>query len=380
MPYKDAVNEHVKRTVDSINRRFIAHTDMIGSTNAINSKNPSVEPQGQKLGLAGSGNNRAIGGGEGCANWSASSATKHYNSKTKTPEDMTGGAILGLQDGTSAGDMTKPIYSETKYSKPETDNTGQFGALGDAFAARMDAGPKGPTASNARSGYAHKDDSPLETQSVEKTKQMGMGRKKRAVKPKIIESDSDSETEMMTGRSPKSPTGECSCPKLKSGKAPKRCKCGFAKSGGNGFAAGTHMDTGLGGETLGISSKKKMKGGVKGRAIGGAILGLVKSPVAGKLDQTPAAYGNKLVGPTSTPKKSLDKPTTKADMPSSTLSGLGAKRRMSLNGLISPSGGKKVGGKRSERADIVKKIMRERGISLMAASSAVKKEGLYKAG
>ena len=347
MPYKDAVNEHVKRTVDSINRRFIAHTDMLGSTNAINSKNPSVEPQGQKLGLAGSGNNRAIGGGEGCANWSASSATKHYNTKTKTPEDMTGGAILGLQDGTPAGDMTKPIYRQTEYTKPETDNTGQFGALGDAFAARLDAGPKGPTAANARSGYAHKDDSPLESQSVEKTKQMGMGRKKRVTKAKS-ESDSDSETEMMT---------ECCCPKLKSGKAPKRCKCGFAKQGGNGFAAGTHMDTGLGGETLGISSKKKMKGG--------AILGLVKSPVAGKLNQTPAAYGNIVKGPTSTSKKSLDKPTTKADMPSSTLSGLG-------------NTGRKVGGKRSERADIVKKIMKERGISLMAASSAVKKEGLYK--
>ena len=48
-------------------------------------------------------------------------------------------------------------------------------------------------------------------------------------------------------------------------------------------------------------------------------------------------------------------------MPSSTLSGLG-----------------KSGGKRSLRADIVKQIMKERGISLMAASSAVKKEGLYK--
>lgn len=356
MPYDDEVNRNVKRTVDSINRRYIAHTDLIGSTNAINSRNPSVEPQGQKLGLAGSGNNRAIGGGEGCANWSASIATKHYNTKTKTPEDMTGGAILGLQDGTPAGDMTKPMYSETKYSQPETDNTGQFGALGDAFAARMDAGPRGPVASNARSGYAHKDDSPLEGQSAEKAKQLGMGRKKRVPKAKAIpEAIPDSEPEMIT---------ECTCPKLKSGKAPKRCKCGFAggkpngKKGGNGFASGTHMDTGLGGETLGISSKRKMKGG--------AILGLVKSPVAGKLNQTPAAYGNKLVGPTSTAKKSLDKPTTKADMPSSTLSGLG-------------NTGRKVGGKRSERADIVKKIMKERGISLMQASSAVKKEGLYKA-
>lgn len=345
MPYDDEVNRNVKRRVGAINRRFIAHTDMLGSTNAINSKNPSVEPQGAKLGLAGSGNNRVIGGGEGCANWSANTANKHYDSKAKNPEDMTGGAILGLQDGTLAGDRSKPMQHQTTYSEQETDNTGQFGALGDAFAAKLSAAPKGPTAANARSGYAHKDDSPLETQSSDKARQMGYG--------KGSDSDSDSDS------------NRCTCPRLKSGKvcSESRCKCGRGKkSGGSGFAAGTHMDVGAqSGVTVGISSTKRTVGA--GRRRGGAILGLVKSPVAGKLNQTPAAYGNIVKGPTSTSKKDLTKPTTKADMPSSTLSGLGAP---------------KTGGKRSARADIVKKVMKERGCTLMQASSIVKKEGLYK--
>ena len=103
MPYKDPVNEHVKRVVDSMHRRFIAHTDMLGSTNAINSRNPSVEPQGQKL----LGQGRVIGGGEGCASWSAGTSNKHYGS-SKNRSEMSGGAILGLQDGTLAGDRSKP--------------------------------------------------------------------------------------------------------------------------------------------------------------------------------------------------------------------------------------------------------------------------------
>jgi hypothetical protein len=161
---------------------------------------------------------------------------------------------------------------------------------------------------------------------------------------------------------------ECCCPRLKSGKAPKRCKCGAGRSGGaiprqvggSGFAAGTHMDVGSG-ETYGISSTKPTRGAGRPRKTGGAVLGLVKPPTAGPLDVTPAAYGNKKRGPTATSKRSLDKPTTKADMPSSTLSGFG----------------KKVGGKRSARADIVKKVMQDRGCTLMQASSIVKKEGLY---
>jgi hypothetical protein len=35
-------------------------------------------------------------------------------------------------------------------------------------------------------------------------------------------------------------------------------------------------------------------------------------------------------------------------------------------------------GKRNARAEIVKKVMKERGVKLMEASSIVKKEGLYK--
>jgi hypothetical protein len=469
MPYKDPINEHVKRVVSSINRRFIAHTDLLGSTNAINSKNPSVEPQGQSL----LGQGRTIGGSKGCASWSAGTATKHYE-KSDEPSERSGGAILGLQDGTLAGDRSKPKYSQTSYKAPETDNTGKFGALGDAFASRLDAKPLGPVAANSRSGYAHKDDSPLEGQDLAYAQQhglvgtgklqgegffddvwsgiksvgsiakpfvglvpgygpaaqmamsmAGMGREgdhikdgEPVLKKKVVGNaghgirGSGKECtcpRLKSGKAPKrckcgarlqgegffddvwsgiksvgsiakpfvglvpgygpaaqmamSMAGmgapECTCPRLKSGKAPKRCKCGYrtgkGMSGGSGFAAGTHMDVGSG-ETLGISSHKPTRGAGKPRKRGGAVLGLVKAPVAGPLDQTPPAYGNKVSGPKSTSKKDLDKPTTKADMPSSTLSG----------------------GKRNARAEIVKKIMKERGVKLMEASSIVKKEGLYK--
>ena len=90
MPYNDEVNRHVKRVVSSINRRFIAHGDLLGNTNAINSKNPSVEPQGSSL----LGQGRTIGGSKGCASWSAGAATKHYE-KSDEPSEKTGGAILG---------------------------------------------------------------------------------------------------------------------------------------------------------------------------------------------------------------------------------------------------------------------------------------------
>jgi hypothetical protein len=456
MPYKDPVNEHVKRVVSSINRRFIAHTDLLGSTNAINSKNPSVEPQGSSL----LGQGRVIGGSKGCASWSAGAATKHYE-KTDEPSEKSGGAILGLQDGTLAGDRSKPKYSQTSYKAPETDNTGKFGALGDAFASRLDAVPLGPVASNSRSAYAHKDDSPLETQDLAYAQREGLtgglfpskANKKRnldkekflkrvsALTPeeraasaeqeyqakvdafnRLSEEEKEAYNENWIRTHPerhdttgmasdtawvKPPTkqpsfwddfgsgikqglsfakpligmipgvgsaaetamsmagmgapSECCCPRLKSGKAPKRCKCGFkmagkGMSGGSGFAAGTHMDVGSG-ETFGISSHKPTRGAGRPRKTGGAVLGLVKAPVAGPLDNSPPTYGNKQVGPKATGKKELDKPTTKADMPSSTLSGMG---------------------KRNARAEIVKKVMKERGVKLMEASSIVKKEGLYK--
>lgn len=472
MPYNDEVNRHVKRVVSSINRRFIAHGDLLGNTNAINSKNPSVEPQGSSL----LGQGRTIGGSKGCASWSAGAATKHYE-KSDEPSEKTGGAILGLQDGTLAGDRSKPKYSQTSYKAPETDNTGKFGALGDAFASRLDAVPLGPVASNSRSGYAHKDESPLETQDLAYAQSRGMtgegrthknlGDKLKAIqfghqedtrlegegffddmwsgiksvgsiaKPLVglipgygpaaqmamgmagmgqpvgnaghgIRGSGDLQGEgffddvwsgvksvgsiakpfvgLIPGYGPAAQMAmsmagmgapECTCPRLKSGKAPKRCKCGFKMSGtgsalktrsvgGSGFAAGTHMDVGSG-ETFGISSHKPTRGAGKPRktrSVGGAVLGLVKAPVAGPLDDSPPAYGNKKAGPKATGKIDLTKPTTKADMPSSTLSGMGSSKTTS--------------GKRNARAEIVKKVMKERGVKLMEASSIVKKEGLYK--
>ena len=63
---------------------------------------------------------------------------------------------------------------------------------------------------------------------------------------------------------------------------------------------------------------------------------------------------------------------TKADMPSSSMAGMGR----SGGGQ---SGGGQSGGGRSVRAGIVKDIMKKRGVSMIEASKIVKAEGLYKA-
>jgi hypothetical protein len=156
----------------------------------------------------------------------------------------------------------------------------------------------------------------------------------------------------------------------------KKCDC-MTKTGGNGFAAGTHMDTGFG-STLGAVGK-----GRKGKKTGGAILGLVKGPVSGKLDSSnqeeKPAFGNKKITKQSTSKMELTKPVPKAQMPSSTLSGMGAGKTPGYKSegseLRTKSG--KVKRAPSKRNEIVKKVMTDRGVSLMEASKIVKAEGLY---
>ena len=104
MPYDNAMNRAVKRDVNMINKRYIAHTDMNGNTNAINYVNPAIEPQGQVL--SGMGHpGRIVGGGVGCADFHRSSASKHYD---EDKDGLSGSAILGLQDGTLAGDILNP--------------------------------------------------------------------------------------------------------------------------------------------------------------------------------------------------------------------------------------------------------------------------------
>jgi len=356
MPYDNAMNRAVKRDVDLINKRYIAHTDMLGMTNAINWVNPAVEPTGAIM--HGMGHDRIVGGGVGCADFQRSSASKHYD---EDKDDLSGGAILGLQDGTLAGDRSKPISRVRKFkAEPDTDNKQRFGALGNAIPSDIGLSDQNIPAANYQQGYAQKDTSPLQTQPESFARATGLQAGKKPRKSKKRE--------------------PCPC----GAKTKKTCKC---MEGGNGFATGTHMDTGFG-ETLGAEDnggvkntgnlslkdtpRKKLRG--KGASkVGGAILGLVKAS-SSKLDSTeqekkPSAGTTTKKTKQSTPKKELKKPVEKAQMPSSTLSGMGASHK--TKSLVAQPG------KRQARAEVVKRIMKEKGLSLPQASKYVKEHNLF---
>lgn len=459
MPYDNPQNRAVKREVDLINKRYVAHTDMNGMTNAINWVNPAVEPEGQIL--SGFGHmGRIVGGGVGCATFHRASASKHYE---EDKDGMSGGAILGLQDGTLAGDRTKPISRVRKFkAEKDTDNKERFGALGNALPSDIGLSDQNVPAAKFQQGYAQKDDSPLETQPASFARALGFNQAQgsgrsggRRVSPiahldkqaerleKIMQmkSHSSMKTKLMqlankladtfdsnnarmneeekeaykafsrvvqqkrdeleahhqskSKKAPKkaprepSPDDEGAVPVMprrrgRGKKAPcpcgaktkKKCKC--ALEGGNGFASGTHMDTGFG-ETFGAADnggvknsgnlslsdtpRKKLRG--KGNAkVGGAILGLVK-PSTSKLADNSVAPGT-TAKPTlkSTAKKAQEKLTEKAQMPSSTLSGMAKPKRQAS-------------AKAKERAQIVKKVMQEKGLSLPQASKYVKEHNLF---
>jgi hypothetical protein len=364
MPYDNEVNRHVKRAVNTINKRYVAHTDMNGMTNAINYVNPAVEPEGQVL--SGFGHmGRIIGGGVGCADFQRSSASKHYK---EDKDGLSGSAILGLQDGTLAGDRSKPISRVRKFkAEGDTDNKKRFGALGDSLPSDIGLSDQNIPAAKFQQGYAQKDDSPLETQSASFARALGFqaegSGKKRGRKPR-----------------PSCPCGA---------KTAKMCKC---LEGGNGFATGTHMDTGFG-KTLGAEDnggvkstgmldlkdtpRKKLRG--KGNAkVGGAILGLVR-PSTSKLDSTvseqkpaPGVAAKRTLK--STAKKELVKPVEKAEMPSSTLSGFG-KGTKKADKEAKPK--RQASDKAKARAALVKQIMGEKGLSLPAASKYIKEHNLF---
>jgi hypothetical protein len=258
--------------------------------------------------------------------------------------------------------MSKPISRVRKSKGGDSDNKKRFGALGDSLPSDIGLSDQNVPAAKFTQGYAQKDDSPLETQPASFARALGFqsGGAKRGRKPKPL----------------------CLC-----GNKGKKCKC---LEGGNGFATGTHMDTGFG-ETLGAEDnggvkntgklsladtpRKKLTG--KGNAVvGGAILGLVRGSTS-KLDSTevkpsPGTLTKKTLK--STPKKDLEKPVEKAQMPSSTLSGLGKKIEKEEK-AVKPK--RQASDKAKARAQLVKKIMSEKGLNLPSASKYIKDNNLF---
>jgi hypothetical protein len=124
-------------------------------------------------------------------------------------------------------------------------------------------------------------------------------------------------------------------------------------------------DTGM--LNLKDTPRKQLKG--KGNhQVGGAVLGLVRPPVAGKLDSTvselkpsPGVSAKKTLK--STAKKQLEAPVEKAQMPSSTLAGMAKPKRQASE-------------KAKARAQLVKQIMKEKSLSLPEASKYIKANNL----
>lgn len=312
MPYLNSYNIAIKNAIDKINKDYVQHTDDNGTSLAPDYRNPAVNKVNS--GLFGSGSDRCVGGvaSSGSATFKVATASKHYSDNLEQPI-IEGGAILGLQDGTLAGDRSKPIYRmKRKDLKPIT----------------MASNLGTPEGINARTTEVAQPEVP----------QVGSGILDVLKKMKTP-------TIKTVGKGSAKPRKVCDC----GAKIKRKCTCPM--EGGNGFAAGTHMDTGEGPATLGIKGKGKS---------GGANLGLpkkgtkVKTPA--KLPEENVIGTTTVVAVKSEPKKKLDKKVEKSQMPSSTLSGMG----------------------KSKRVDVVKQVMKDRGVSLAEASKIVKAEGLWK--
>jgi len=388
MPYNNLYNQAIAKEVDFINRKYVSHSDMTGqgtidytqSVNLVGGNNPNsmmgsgysggvaeykkssaskrVCPKGHAVCTCGSGKNSEY----------ESESENESDSENEYEKEMKGGAILGFQDHTVIIPKKQHASTEPLGVKQSFGTLGLDGVNLPKNSRDIVASTAIPAA-NARTGLASKNSRTIE--------------------------------------------------------------------GGNGFAAGTHMDTGVGatmgavgngrsggrkkkadkamegkgflsdlgipvvsniagmfglgkGEKLFVSRMKKKREagkelsekerarveqmGKDNKLEGGFLQFLLPAlaPVAGQLLGKVLGNGKsggrkkKMVGGTtintvetlkSTPKMQQTHPVPKAQMPSSTM-----------------SGGK--GGK-SKRAEIVKKIMKEKGLKLIEASRFVKEHNLY---
>jgi hypothetical protein len=148
--------------------------------------------------------------------------------------------------------------------------------------------------------------------------------------------------------------------------------------GGSGFGAGTFMDTGYS-STLGASSKKTGAGTCKGskKYIKGGNINSLKltRKIGGNIN--PRKIGGKLIPKTEMPSSSMAGGTI-LGIPQNKV-GINIEPKNKKKTGAGMSGGKKINKSKNikDRSVLVKKIMEEKGLSMINASKYIKEHSLY---
>jgi hypothetical protein len=418
MPYNNLYNQSIAKEVDFINRKYVSHSDMTGqgtvdytqSVNLVGGNNPN-----SMMGCGYSG---------GVAEYKKSSASKHACPKghavcncdeyeSDSDKEMEGGAILGFQDHTMIIPKKQHMSTESMGVKQSFGTLGLDGKNLPKNSRDIVASTAIPAA-NARTGLASKNSRTIEggngfAAGTHMDTGVGVtmgaigkgrsgGRKKKADKAmegKGFLSDlgipvvSNIAGMFGLGKGEKLFVGRMKKKREAGKELSEKERARVEQMGKDNKLEGGFLQfllpalAPVAGQLLGKVFGNGKSGGMKRQSKkdkedeklamevkglenkeGGALLPKLFKAMSG--NGRSGGRKKKMVGGTtintvetvqSTPKMEQTKPVPKAQMPSSTM-----------------SGGK--GGK-SKRAEIVKKVMKEKGLKLIEASKYVKEHNLY---
>lgn len=367
MPYDTPYNRMIAREVNYINRKYVTHSDMTGQ-GTVDYRMSGAGMSGGFLGalagpllgaVAGPLINKIFGGGPGVAEFKSASASKKNHDESESDCECegeskcgganpraVGGAILGFQEGTIMG---KPKRKSKAPVRPEA----SFSSLGV---------PSRPVA-EVVIGNANKVLSPGQAMAMlDRDRPMrGMGKRGRPSKKggagimdrAIATADPENPprflieqimNNMSTTKDYRGEEGEkqrkAQMFELAKKMASQKIRAAQSKKEGSGIISslGIPVVSGIAG-LFGLGKEKK-RGRPSKKSGGGPEMSHSKVTVK-------ATRGR--------PEKVVEK----SQMVGSTMSGFGKSKS------------------KSKRAEIVKKVMKERGLSMIEASKVVKAEGLY---
>jgi len=368
MPYDTPYNRNIAREVDYINQRYVTHSDMTGQ-GTVDYRMSGQGMSGGFLGalagpllgaVAGPLINKIFGGGPGVAEFKSASASKKSDDNESVSDcecegeskcgganpRAVGGAILGFQEGTILG---RPKRNIKPLVKPES----SFSSLGipNRPVAEVTIGNANKVLSQGQAlAMLGERDRPMRGMGKRgrPSKKGGAGMFEKALKTAdpenppafLVQQILDS---MVTTKEYRGVEGEkqrqAQMRETAKKIASQRIRDAQAKKEGSGLISslGIPVVSGI----AGLFGLGKKRGRPSKKQVGGG-------PEMSHAKVTVKATRGK-------PEKVVEK----SQMVGSTMSGFGK-----------PKG-------KSKRAEIVKKVMRERGLSMIEASKVVKAEGLY---